>query len=124
MTPHQVEPDDEISRFAAVYLGPAGFGFPWAVRYTAYGTGLVIFAAIITAEAVIPGLSVGLPPVWEAAVTILTTAVIMLAVDYDRPALAVVHNIVTVARVRHHHPTRTQVTAPAMRDIKIDRSPL
>lgn len=124
MSPVVVETDDEITRFASVYLGPPGKTLPFHVRYTAYLLGLVIFTSIILIEALLPVVSVGAPPSWELAITMVTTAGIMYAVDYDKPPAEVIRNLVTVTRIRRHPAPVPTATTPSLSGIKITRDPV
>ena len=83
-----VRPDDELYRVDAVWLGPRGFTLPWSARYSAYGIWLVLFLAILAAEAVLP-LRVSVPPVWELVVSVLATYAVTGVIDHDRPLASV-----------------------------------
>jgi hypothetical protein len=85
----RVAPDDDVYRVNAVWLGPRGLTFPWTARYLAYATWLVTFLAILLIEAVVPPLSVSVPPVWEFSITTLFTYAVMGFVDHERPVQAV-----------------------------------
>jgi hypothetical protein len=84
-----LRPDDDIRRYAAVWLGPPGKTLPWRTRYSAYVLGFGIFMAILLVEALTP-LSMGKPPTWELAITMLLTTLVMQMVDYDKPLGAAV----------------------------------
>lgn len=84
----RIEPDDDVFRIHAVFLGPQGLSLPWAARYTAYGVGFVIFLAILLVEAITP-IPVGLPPVWEFCLAVVATYGVMTFVDHDRPLRSV-----------------------------------
>lgn len=83
-----IRPDDEVYRVDAVWLGPRGMTLPWAARYTAYGIWLVVFVGILLVEAVLP-MSVTVPPVWEAVLSILATYALTGVIDHDRPLVSV-----------------------------------
>ena len=83
-----VRPDDEVYRVDAVWLGPRGLTLPWSARYTAYGIWLVLFVSILLIEAVLP-MSVTVPPVWEAVLSILATYALTGVIDHDRPLSSV-----------------------------------
>jgi hypothetical protein len=83
-----VRPDDEVYRVDAVWLGPRGMTLPWSARYTAYGIWLVLFVSILLVEAVLP-MSVTVPPVWEAVLSILATYALTGVIDHDRPLSSV-----------------------------------
>lgn len=120
--PFRTEPDDEVRWFSSKWLGPAGYSF-WHARYTAYAMFAVIFTATIIFKALTP-LEVGLPPVWEVALSVLATSIIMTAVDHDRPVDALA---VTLYRVLTGSPTPSTGTLtrrPVARRIKITRDPL
>jgi len=84
----RVVPDDEVYRVNTVWLGPRGLTFPWTARYLAYATWLATFLVVLLVEAITP-LDVGVPPVWEIAVTTLFTYALMGFVDHERPVRAV-----------------------------------
>lgn len=110
--PFVVEPDDDVWRFQSVWLGPPGYTLPFHVRYVAYVLGASIYVGIILIEAVLPVVSVSTPPFYELLVTLLVTALIMNAVDHDKPLAAAVQTTVGALRspgkprdVTHHaHP--------------------
>jgi hypothetical protein len=83
-----LSPDDEVYRVDAVWLGPRGLTLPWSARYTAYGIWLVLFVGILLTEGVLP-MSMSVPPVWEAAISILATYALTGVMDHDRPLLSV-----------------------------------
>lgn len=85
----RVAPDDDVYRVNAVWLGPRGLTFPWTARYLAYATWLVTFLVVLLVEAAVPGLHVGVPPVWEFSITTLFTYAVMSFVDHERPVRAV-----------------------------------
>lgn len=116
-----LEPDDEVHRWASVWLGPEQVTLPFHARYSAY----VMFFALAALNFVIVGitpLAVGPVPIWEFAYALLVTSVLMSAVDHDRPVHAVV---LTVARehLRRHHRPRVARYAPRAR-VKITRNPI
>ncbi len=119
--PRRLEADDEVRRFRGVYLGPDDFTLPWAARYSAYATGAVIFITVLLVEAVLPGVSVGVPPLWELVFTIIGTTAVMTAVDHDKPLGPVVKNAVQAARVPRPHPTdpKAQHRAPRRTAMKV-----
>lgn len=80
----RVTPDDTVYDVRAVWLGPKGLSFPWVARYIAYAVWLALFLLILLIEAITP-LSVGLPPVWEAAIAVFITYAVMGFVDNERP---------------------------------------
>jgi hypothetical protein len=85
----RVAPDDDVYRVNAVWLGPRGLTFPWTARYLAYATWLLTFLGVLLVEMAIPGLHVGVPPVWEICITTLFTYAVMSFVDHERPVRAV-----------------------------------
>jgi hypothetical protein len=91
----RVAPDDDVYRVNAVWLGPRGLTFPWTARYLAYATWLVTFLVVLLIEAVVPGLHVGVPPVWEISITTLFTYGVMSFVDHERPVRAVWQTFLT-----------------------------
>jgi hypothetical protein len=80
----RLRPDDDVYRINAVWLGPRGLTLPWVARYSAYAVWLVVFLLILAVEGITP-LRVGVPPVWELAISILITYAVMGFVDHDRP---------------------------------------
>lgn len=120
--PRRLMPDDEVRRFNAVYLGPKGWTLLWHARYSAYGTGAAIFVAILLVEALTP-LSVGKPPIWEIAFTVLGTTLLMTAVDHDKPVQAVLSNLANV--YRHRDPGEApEHVQPRARMIKTTKDPI
>ena len=95
----RLQPDDDVYRINAVWLGPRGLTLPWVARYSAYAIWLVVFSGILLVEAVTP-LTVGVPPVWEFALSVLGTYAVMGFVDHERP-------VRSLAEL-----TLTEVTAP------------
>lgn len=85
----RLQPDDEVYRINAVWLGPRGLTLPWVARYTAYAIWVCVFAAILAVEALTP-LPLGVPPVWEFAASVLATYAVMGLVDHERPLRSVV----------------------------------
>lgn len=83
-----LQPDDEVYRVDAVWLGPRGLTLPWSARYSAYGIWLVIFLGLLLVEAVLP-MRVSVPPVWEAALSVLATYGLTGVIDHDRPLSSV-----------------------------------
>lgn len=122
--PRRVEPDDDVRRFNAVYLGPRGMTLPWAARYIAYGVGAALFITICLVKAIVPGLSIGTPPVWEIALTVLGTSIVMAAVDHDKPLGAVIANGRAMARVRKPADPRPRRVQPVTRGTRLTRKPL
>jgi hypothetical protein len=121
--PRRIEPDDEVRRFAAVWLGPPGYSLPWRARYAAYAVGAAIFMLILLVEAITP-LAVGIPPVWEICITVLATSALMMAVDHDRPLSAAIRNVITVARAPRPQADTPVHRRPVLRRVKITRKPL
>jgi hypothetical protein len=77
-----IDPDDEVYRVRAVWIGPKGVTFPFAARYSAWGLWLVFFVTFV----VIRGLLFGYGfPSMELALALVATYAIMMVVDYDRP---------------------------------------
>lgn len=121
----RLQPDDDVYRINAVWLGPRGLTLPWVARYTAYAIWLTAFVTIVLFEVVTP-LPVGVPPVWEFAISVLATYAVMGLVDHERPfrsVLEVARAEVTGPRrdVRSRHlqvrPGTVRVrTRPAARD--------
>jgi hypothetical protein len=109
----RVIPDDEVYRVRTVWLGPRGLTLPWTARYLAYATWLVSFLAVLAVEAVTP-LRVGVPPVWEFALTTLFTYAVMGFVDHERPVRAVWQtfraDLSAPRRVTRGHRARTAMT--------------
>jgi hypothetical protein len=96
----RLRPDDDVYRINAVWLGPRGLTLPWVARYSAYAVWLVIFLLILAVEGVTP-LTVGVPPVWEFAISVLATYAVMGFVDHERPVRALLElgrNEVTAPR--------------------------
>lgn len=121
--PRRIETDDEVRRFNFVFLGPQGKTLPWHARYASYGVGAGVFLTILLIEALTP-LHVGVPPVWEAVITILVTSYVMSAVDHDKPIQAVLRNVVDVARAPRPSSTGTRVSRPASGIVKITKDPI
>jgi hypothetical protein len=96
----RIRPDDEVYRVDAVWLGPQGLTLPWSARYSAYGIWVVLFVGVLAVEAVLPGVRVSIPPVWELVLTILATYALTGLIDHDRPLTSVWELI------------RVEVTAP------------
>ncbi len=102
----RLQPDDDVYRINAVWLGPRGLTLPWVARYTAYAIWLAAFVTILLFEVVTP-LPVGVPPMWEFAISVLATYAVMGFVDHERPLRAVLE----VARAEVTGPRGT--SAPA-----------
>jgi len=85
----RLKPDDDVYRINAVWLGPRGLTLPWVARYAAYAIWLVIFLAILLFERITP-LSIGIPPVWELAISVLATYALMGFVDHERPVRSLI----------------------------------
>jgi len=85
----RLQPDDDVYRINAVWLGPRGLTLPWVARYSAYAIWLVLFLLILAIEGLTP-LDVGVPPVWEFAISVLATYAVMGFVDHERPVRALV----------------------------------
>jgi hypothetical protein len=97
----RLQPDDDVYRINAVWLGPRGLTLPWVARYTAYAIWLTAFVAILLFEIVTP-LPVGVPPVWEFAISVLATYAVMGLVDHERP----LRSVLEVARAEVTGPRR------------------
>lgn len=124
--PRRLRPDDDIRRFAAVWLGPPGKTLPWRARYSAYVLGFAIFSLILLIGALTP-IPVGSPPTWELAITMLATTLLMTAVDYDKPLTAAVRSAlaVLVSRRIAEHEDEPVTRRPVLhRTIKTTRKPL
>jgi hypothetical protein len=85
----RLRPDDDVYRINAVWLGPRGLTLPWVARYSAYAIWLVVFLVILAIEGITP-LTIGVPPVWEFAISVLITYAVMGFVDHERPVRALV----------------------------------
>lgn len=85
----RLQPDDDVYRINAVWLGPRGLTLPWVARYSAYAIWLVLFLLILAIEGITP-LDVSVPPVWEFAISVLATYAVMGFVDHERPVRALV----------------------------------
>lgn len=121
--PYRVKPDDEVRRFAAVWLGPPGYSLPFHARYAAYGLGAAILTFIFLVELLTP-IPFGVPPVWEVCMTVLATTAVMSAVDNDKPlgsAFRNVWNVICTARQPRDTVTTYQPTLP--RKITTTRTP-
>ena len=90
----RLKPDDDVYRINAVWLGPRGLTLPWVARYSAYAIWLVFFLAILLVEGLTP-LRVGVPPVWEFALSVLGTYAVMGFVDHERPVRSLAELAVT-----------------------------
>jgi hypothetical protein len=90
----RLQPDDDVYRINAVWLGPRGLTLPWVARYSAYAIWLVLFLAILAVEGMSP-LKVSVPPVWEFAISVLATYAIMGFVDHERPVRSLIELGVT-----------------------------
>lgn len=101
----RLQPDDDVYRINAVWLGPRGLTLPWVARYTAYAIWLAAFVTILLFEVLTP-LPVGVPPVWEFAISVLATYAVMGFIDHERPLRAVLE----VARAEVTGPRRDQRT--------------
>jgi hypothetical protein len=97
----RLQPDDEVYRIHAVWLGPRGLTLPWVARYTAYAIWVLTFVFILLVEAVTP-LPVGIPPVWEFAISVLATYAVMGLIDHERP----LRSVLEVARAEVTGPRR------------------
>ena len=113
-----LRPDDEVYRVDAVWLGPRGLTLPWSARYSAYGIWLMLFVGVLLVEAVLP-MSVSIPPVWEAVLTILATYALTGMVDHDRPLVSVWHLVAAELRTPRQRDavrvTRTSVARVRVR---------
>jgi hypothetical protein len=85
----RLRPDDDVYRINAVWLGPRGLTLPWVARYSAYAIWLIVFLVILAIEGITP-LTIGVPPVWEFAISVLITYAVMGFVDHERPVRALV----------------------------------
>lgn len=85
--------DDEVVRFHSVWLGPPGYTLPWHARYYAYVLGFWIFIIICLFEALAPGISISIVPIWEMCITIMVTSILMTAVDHDKPLTAILRSV-------------------------------
>jgi hypothetical protein len=85
----RLRPDDDVYRINAVWLGPRGLTLPWVARYSAYAIWLIVFLIILALERITP-LTIGVPPVWEFAISVLITYAVMGFVDHERPVRALV----------------------------------
>lgn len=101
----RLQPDDEVYRINAVWLGPRGLTLPWVARYAAYAIWVAVFAAVLLVEALTP-LPLGVPPVWEFAISVLVTYAVMGLVDHDRP----LRSVLEVARAEVTGPRRDDRT--------------
>lgn len=90
-----LKPDDDVYRINAVWLGPRGLTLPWVARYTAYALWLVLFLLVLLVKALVPGLHVGVPPMWEFALSVLATYAVMGFVDHERPVRALIEMVAT-----------------------------
>jgi len=90
----RLQPDDDVYRINAVWLGPRGLTLPWVARYSAYAIWLVLFLAILAVEGISP-LKVSVPPVWEFAISVLATYAIMGFVTHERPVRSLIELGVT-----------------------------
>ena len=119
----RLEPDDEVYRINAVWLGPRGLTLPWVARYTAYAIWVAAFVLILLVEAVTP-LPTGLPPVWEFAVSVLLTYAVMGLIDHERPLRSVLETVraeVTGPR-RDPHPRHLHIQPATVRVRTRERS--
>lgn len=82
----RVQPDDEVYRVRAIWLGPRGLTLPFSARYLAWGIWLGFFVAMLLVE----GVTIGLHhlPMWELSASIFATYLVMQVVDYERPFMA------------------------------------
>jgi len=84
----RIEPDDEVYRVNAVWLGPEQFPFPWRATYRAYGMGLVLLLVGLAVARQLYGVTL-----WSFAFTLLAaiklTQVINRRMGYERPFSAV-----------------------------------
>jgi hypothetical protein len=114
-----IRPDDEVYRVDAVWLGPRGMTLPWSARYSAYGIWLVLFVGILLMEAVLP-MSVTVPPVWEAVLSILATYALTGVIDHDRPLRSVFQLVRWELRAPRaagsHRPRRVTPTSVRVRE--------
>ncbi|MGH3432024.1 MAG: hypothetical protein ACRDQB_04220 [Thermocrispum sp.] len=122
----RLQPDDEVYRVNAVWLGPKGLTLPWTARYSAYGIWLMLFVSVLLVEAALP-MRVSLPPVWEIVLTILATYAVMGLVDHDRPVASVwqlVRNETTAPRSKDpSRPVRLSVSRVRVRSSDVSTSP-
>lgn len=120
----RLEPDDEVRRFSAVYLGPPGWDLPFHVRYSAYALGALIFATVLLFEALTP-VPIGTPPTWELAITVLGTYAVMQAVDHDKPLPAVTGNALEALRIATtRNPAPQQIRPRLANIVKTTKEPL
>lgn len=122
--PRRLEADDEVWRFQSVWLGPDEYTLPWHARYVSYVLFFAVFGAVLLFEGVTP-FSVGLPPVWEFVIAVMTTSALMAAVDYDKPLMAVVRNAYNIARLPATTDPAPMTVRPYLGTIvKVTREPL
>jgi hypothetical protein len=107
----KIEPDDEIYRVNAVWLGPEQFPFPWRATYRAYGLGLVLLVVGVGVMRQLYGVTF-----WSFAFVLVTTIKLTQIVNrrmgFDRPFTAVLAMAVhEISGPRHSTRTRGIVLA-------------
>lgn len=84
-----VAPDDDATRFRAVWLGPDGYTLPFRARYVSWALWFALQIALTVLFAAVPGIGIGPALLWAFAFSVLATRVTMLLVDADLPLAAV-----------------------------------
>ena len=136
----RLEPDDEISRFRKVWMGPSarnGSGamtLPFQATYVAWGFFALFFTVFAFLGATTP-LPNGTESVaWWAVLSVAGSYLLSSMLDFDKPAFPTLYGAIRfllmqarIRRARYHAkvtpPTRRTV-AFAARPMKITRTPL
>ena len=111
MDDFRVRPDDDISYFEQIYLGPHEWTFPWAARYTAYG---VFFGVAALWACVVRSTTIDISIVRDVTICVIATCGVMYAVDHDKPLSAVLWNLWRVLTTRAPKPPKTHVVRPVL----------
>ena len=80
----RVEPDDEVYRVNAVWLGPEHFQFPWRATYRSYGLGLVLFVVLMAIVRQLYGITFW-SFVFVLVFAIKLTQIVNRRMGYERP---------------------------------------
>jgi hypothetical protein len=108
----KIEPDDEIYRVNAVWLGPEQFPFPWRATYRAYGLGLVLLVVGVGVMRQLYGITF-----WSFAFTLIATLkltqIINRRMGFDRPFTAVLAMAAHEISGPRHSTTRRGIATAA-----------
>jgi hypothetical protein len=85
----RLQTDDALRQIDARWLGPKGTSLPWAARYSAYATGLVVALVLLALE---HRAGIGFSPVsagWTLALVVAITTAFHRGISHDRPVRCV-----------------------------------